>query len=500
MKTEIDDAGQVIPNAHKHRSLEKDSDGKRGVCLADLWPEPDWKLWIEQGRPREVVAKLAAIYSGLATRPKGNSYSCSAQEWRTAFEEAAVLIRGLFERAGSMDDVARLSADLAATVGFDVRELQNLGLSDRRVQLFLALGRGSQRLRGPFKLTLRQSALARWLPELGWPENPQVFDLGIVPVEMTNDTWAVGRVEGKGYALLVENIPTRAEAVASALQHIAKGTGRVGASRADRVKQVERCGADHRQGKDITPDELMSVFGFCGIQFGESVGQAERQLWVNELYDSLHDLAGFLGLKPRWIGLKGLGLAVGARGAGKALAHYEPGLRCFNYTRKRGAGSVAHEWWHALDAYLVQWVNPTHFRLSDGYLSLHDWAFESATHPSAPLVLPALRAILGFTGRQGQAPQYLRDAWKIASMPRQGEYWYQRHEMIARAFEAYVQDGLAARNQISPYLVVGTSEQEMAEDDTDLRAYPVGEERKTINGHFDTLFAGLRAVAPAGTA
>ncbi|MGR5326027.1 hypothetical protein ACP3VW_19820, partial [Vibrio sp. DNB22_17_1] len=90
----------------------------------------------------------------------------------------------LFERAATMDDVARLSADLAGAVGFDVRELKNLGLGDRRVRLFLALGRGSQLHRGPFKLTLRQSALAMWLPELGWPENPQAFDLGIVPAEM----------------------------------------------------------------------------------------------------------------------------------------------------------------------------------------------------------------------------------------------------------------------------------------------------------------------------
>ena len=109
---------------------------------------------------------------------------------------------------------------------------------------------------------------------------------------------------------------------------------------------------------------------------------------------------------------------------------------------------MAHEWWHALDAYLVQWVNPSHFRLADGYLSLHDWAFPAATHPSAPKLLAALREILGLTGRTGQTSEFLRDAWKIAGMPRQGEYWYQRHEMIARAFEAYVQDGLAAQGQI----------------------------------------------------
>lgn len=498
MKTEIDDAGETIPYAHKHRSLDTESDGQQGVCLADIWPEPDWKQWIDQGRSREVVAKLAAIYSGFANRPKASMKECSASEWRTAFEESAHLIRGLFERAQTLADIERLSEDLAGAAGIDLRRLGTLPVRERGVQLFLALGRGSRRLRGPFNQTLRQSALATWLPELGWPENRLAFDLAIVPVKLTDDTWAVGRVEGNKYHLLAENIPTREDALESALHHIAKGANRVGSGRAERAKQVERCGADHRQGKDCSPDELMRVFGFRGVQFGESLGQAERQLWVNELHDALHDLADFLGLKPRWIGLKGLGVAVGARGVGKALAHYEPALRCFNYTRKRGAGSVAHEWWHALDAYLIQWVLPSHFKYSDGYLSLHDWAFDRATHPAAPQVLDALRKILDFTDGHSSS-QFLRDAWKIANRPREGDYWYRRHELVARAFEAYVQDGLAAQGKISPYLVLGTSQEEMAEEDADLRAYPVGEERAAINCHFDALFAALRGVAPAGT-
>jgi len=494
MKPQIADAGETIPYAHKHRGLEKEAVKREGVSLSDIWPEPDWMSWIAEGRSHTVVASLAVIYSGLATRPKGRSHSCSAEGWRTAFEGAVALVRALFERARTMEDVASLSVDLAAAIGFDERDLRNMTVEDRRAQQYLALGRGSRWLKGPFTLTLRQEALAKWLPELGWPENARAFDLAIVPVEMTDKTWAVGRVEGNGYAMLVDQIPTRSEAIASAIQHIAKGTTTVGANRAIRVKQVDRAGVDYRDGRDIAPDELIGVFGFRGIQFGESLGQSERQAWVNELYDAPHDMAVFLGLKPRWIGLRGLGLAVGARGVGKALAHYEPGLRCFNYTRKRGAGSIAHEWWHALDAYLVQWVAPSQFKRSRGYLSLWEEAFGAAKHPSAPQVLPALSGILAFADSRQQS-QFLRDAWKISNMPRQGDYWYQRHEMVARAFEAYVQDGLAAQQKISPYLVLGTSEQEMDEEDSHLRAYPVGEERRVMNGHFDTIFAALKGVA-----
>lgn len=47
-----------------------------------------------------------------------------------------------------------------------------------------------------------------------------------------------------------------------------------------------------------------------------------------------------------------LGIAFGARGRGRALAHYESALHVINLTKLKGAGSLAHEWGHALDAYL----------------------------------------------------------------------------------------------------------------------------------------------------
>ncbi|MGB5835284.1 MAG: LPD1 domain-containing protein, partial [Thiohalocapsa sp.] len=68
--------------------------------------------------------------------------------------------------------------------------------------------------------------------------------------------------------------------------------------------------------------------------------------------DSLLDLAEILDIPPRAISLNGtLGLAFGARGHGWAAAHYEPGTVVINLTKTKGAGSLAHEWFHALDNY-----------------------------------------------------------------------------------------------------------------------------------------------------
>lgn len=47
-----------------------------------------------------------------------------------------------------------------------------------------------------------------------------------------------------------------------------------------------------------------------------------------------------------------LAIAFGARGSGTALAHFEPARNVINLTKLKGAGSLAHEWGHALDFFL----------------------------------------------------------------------------------------------------------------------------------------------------
>lgn len=49
-----------------------------------------------------------------------------------------------------------------------------------------------------------------------------------------------------------------------------------------------------------------------------------------------------------------LAIAFGSRGKGNALAHYEPSRAVINLTKMKGAGSLAHEFGHALDDMLGQ--------------------------------------------------------------------------------------------------------------------------------------------------
>lgn len=65
-----------------------------------------------------------------------------------------------------------------------------------------------------------------------------------------------------------------------------------------------------------------------------------------------------------------MALAFGARGGGHALAHYEPDRLVISMTKINAAGSLAHEWGHALDHYFgdrqrrLLWSSKRCFRLA----------------------------------------------------------------------------------------------------------------------------------------
>lgn len=119
------------------------------------------------------------------------------------------------------------------------------------------------------------------------------------------------------------------------------------------IEDLQRTGKEVRKG-DVTPQQFRDKFNFKGGEFGNWVPQDERQRILNMAYDGLIDLSDILGVPPEALSLGGnLSIAFGSRGQGLqgAQAHYEPDRAVFNLTRIKGAGSVAHEWFHAFDHY-----------------------------------------------------------------------------------------------------------------------------------------------------
>lgn len=105
-----------------------------------------------------------------------------------------------------------------------------------------------------------------------------------------------------------------------------------------------------RKGRDVSPQELQHRFGFKACEFGNYLSQSDRQEALNLAYDGCAALAKMVNIPDRMVGFDGLmALANGSRGSKSALAHYESDFRVINLTKKKGFGSFAHEWFHALD-------------------------------------------------------------------------------------------------------------------------------------------------------
>ncbi len=168
--------------------------------------------------------------------------------------------------------------------------------------------------------------------------------------QMTNPPFVLVQDGGFG----AEAFTTREAAIEAAREKVKRSPGAGQDIRGTNIEEAERTGPSRRQdGEDITPQRLMEAFGFRGVNFGREgwIKQAERQEYLNQAYDGLMDLADILGVPPKAMSLDGkLGIAFGAQGKGGGFAaHFVPGYNEINLTKTKGAGTLAHEWGHALD-------------------------------------------------------------------------------------------------------------------------------------------------------
>ncbi|MCI8548094.1 MAG: hypothetical protein HFJ38_04305, partial [Bacilli bacterium] len=119
----------------------------------------------------------------------------------------------------------------------------------------------------------------------------------------------------------------------------------------EQLQNITRNGEDYRKdNKNITGQDMLDTFNFKGGEFGNWLNENDRQHSLNFGYDALLDLSKALAISPTDISLGNrLAIAFGSRGNGNALAHYESDREVINLTKMKGAGSLAHEWAHALD-------------------------------------------------------------------------------------------------------------------------------------------------------
>ena len=306
------------------------------------------------------------------------------------------------------------------------------------------------------------------------------------------------------------------------------------------LKSLTREGEDYRKGLDTDEETLIRTFGFSGVEYGESMPQRERTEYLNHAYDGFMDLSRVLNVDPQALSLGGsLGLAFGSRGKGgrsAALAHFEPQNNVINLTRLKGAGSMAHEYGHALANYFHRMTTgqvrgPGDLTRSIGSQQrIRELEKESIGQLRKPVydAFATIMAAIRYEPAEGvnsekpslsprDFPSTMMGATELykgalladrsKSGRSQEKYWATPHEMFARSFETWVNhhlNGMDGKFR-NDFLVrpdklevwgVPKSEQELeGSSDVKPQLYPAGEHLKILDKAFGQLVKEIQTAS-----
>lgn len=425
------------------------------VVKGNVWPRPDYAKMVEDGAPAWKAAALKAVYDKLAAAPVTRA-APTDDDLRAYIETMQAVREALtaeLDRVAALPDGAELWKSIKAANVFgkvfpvpsDAKPLygspspfdrrSEQGKENNRRALMIGGNNAVQALQFGYKtLGKIKDLLADGFPakQEAWQKSYEVRPLetrnsDVPEAERTGNTQERFFVYEKGSRWRLAS-PKEQQEGGYASQELAEAFARsltvkkrevLPPSRGLDLADAKRTGPDWRGGKDVTAEQVMSHFGFRGVNLGEYVKakQEVAQAHLNHVYDAFSDLADLMGVPPKAMSLNGtLGVAIGAQGSGKALAHFVPGVNEINITRDSGAGALAHEFGHAIDHYFATQQGKATAMAKRPYLSA---VVKTLTDAGGvrPEVIEAMRAVVNTMDRrpmtEAEAKQYMADQRKL---------------------------------------------------------------------------------------
>ena len=522
----IGDFGSRIEGARKDyasKLKEAESADIASVPLSQSWPEPDYQKMLDAGSEPWAVAFMRASRDEVPTKPQspwklsrwvkqvaqlrdfamrvvdGSMGADRVKEAMGADSAMKVIMDriDLYTEVGhdkSLKGIRVSAGDYSVYEGVEYKPAKRIWSVEQKAAKTAFSNWPKMIATGDTREEAIANFKAKWLETSPDQDAKKAIDFSIYRKLAVNEFF-VGKKIGKDVVPFKEGFKTALEARAWK-----------DANQAELVKMLERfkdipserrennsprVGIDHRNGADVTMQQFAETFGFRGGQFGASMPQAERQSNLNETYDALTDMAGILGIPPKALSLNGeLGLAFGARGKGGKgafAAHYEADTTgkvtadrvVINLTRARGAGSLAHEWFHAVDNY---------FARKGGRAG----AFQTELQRGEgvrPEMLDAFNRVM-----QAINSTSLKMRGRKLDQTRSKAYWSTGLEMAARSFESYIIAKLNDQNASNDYLANIVSEDywnaaaALGIEKEGTYPYPTADEAPAIRGAFDHFF------------
>ncbi|MEC4724249.1 LPD5 domain-containing protein [Shewanella sp. D64] len=540
----IEDFGEVLLGAAKHTYSFNESLGAEvdteTAPLSKSFPQPDYQKLTDEGADPVALALVAQLRGEIKTKPK--KYGKGG--WASQVDSSRAFSVKLLSGEHSVDDVAKkmwahdqnvygrqyikhlpdviaIAKDIPAS---SIKSLGNYKLNEAHYSLFhgekdvdkwvvtnTKQGGGLGGMGNQAHFDTKQEALTFIKEQV--TDTSTVNDKKLAKFDIWTERGKSGVVFlGKKLAankyIELKRFDKGSEARAYRVDNnvelveLLKQKRQVGAMR--RPDNNPRVGEEHRKGKDATPDLFSNTFGFRGVQFGNWVEGGKRQNDLNYAFDGLMDLASVINVPPKALSLNGqLGLAFGARGKGgknSAAAHYEPNSVVINLTKKQGSGSLAHEWFHALDNYFAKMDNESVGEQSSLYLTdssrqaglLKEGRYQRSSSDDfgvRPEVFDAFKRVTSTIKKETDLVNRSAQRDKF----RAKNYWGTVVEMTARSFERYVIGKLAQQGYESDYLANIVNESSTAAmDEMSDYPYPLAVEMDVVNKAYDGLFDTLK--------
>ncbi len=538
----IEDFGQKIGGARKDAwtgfkdQLGEVSDEQIAAePLSRVWPQPDYQALLDNGADPLAVAFVRAARDEIPNKPR--------QSWKVKrWAEQVKTLRTMATDVLNGTDSGRFTLDVLQS---DRGALPSAAQHVKgRAALYQAVGHAKSLAginlafhnytlyKGEKNVSLwtvekeaAATAWSNWPVEIATgktreeaieafkakydglqtgPAKKQGASFDIIADRRTGTLW-VGKKIGRNYAKLAGPFKSSSEARAHRDANLAELEDKLAKFKETPFERRDvnepRVGEDMRAGQDVTPEFFANTFGFRGVEFGNWVEQGRRQKDLNDAFDALMDMAAVLGIPPKAISLNGeLGLAFGARGSGglkPAAAHYERDKVVINLTKKNGAGSLGHEWWHALDNYFSRArKQPSDYmtEASDVGLASRDRQFFYEDRGVRREMVQAFGAVLKAISNSG-----LKSRAEKLDAKRTKDYWSTDVEMSARAFEAFLINKLQDQNASNDYLAnivspeAWKAAEKMGMELDDSYPYPTGDELPSVRAAFEQFFQTIEA-------
>ena len=204
-----------------------------------------------------------------------------------------------------------------------------------------------------------------------------------------------------------------------------------------------------RDGRIADQQVLLQYFDLVGFEYGNWLNNNYRYNFLMGAVISLLDIMDVTGIRNP--GFKKISLAFGARGKGKAAAHFEPGTYAINLTKEYGLSALAHEYGHALDYFFGTYIHQsTHDRsLSGGAQTAFSVVNKNRLSRKGTLRYLMKDLLKTIVLDENGAPSRYYSRCKSFAM---GTYWESATEIFARTFEQYIQIELAKKNVVNKFL------------------------------------------------